>query len=607
MKKEQSMEDTTRTITDDQALIAQLLDAAVSCEKNGDLANAQSTYLRILELVPHHRLALLALIELCRDMGEVERALSYIGEFQEEGELLTQVTHVELLLEAGQIQDAEIRLSKLISDPEVKSDGELLRKLQGFDKRLRNKLSPSFTNDDLGAALMETAGPTDADLLLMADLFSGREGVHARQWKSRDGRCGYSPVHQQLTPNIIRQHLLGASTVGAYVVKRNNHCAFSLLDIDAKLEDDGDNDLRMTAAWTVTKSIAAMLRNYGLVPLIEDSGAKGYHVWIFFEDPQPTWKVRRLLRQVVSKVEQAERVSIEVFPAQAEVKNDGLGNLVKLPLGLHLKSDRYSRIVDEQAKAVRDPFSLLRTLPRVSSETLEAMLAELGAEDPPSLSQKAESTGLRIVKDDDIADVVRPQWIAEDDYRIEEDGEVQYLISKCKVLGEIYQAAMQGRLLTAHEQAVLTYTVGHLSSGPKAVNRLLSSTKQNTNPLKARLRGHPTGCAKIRSRLGILTGERGCDCEFDETLGEYAHPLLHLSFLRAENRALDESRAETQEDVGALEKELCDLSESIKKMTDSANRLRNRIDKSKVAAVEIAGPKKVIPEVSTENALRKEL
>src|SRR5690606_30805824 len=34
--------------------------------------------------------------------------------------------------------------------------------------------------------------------------FGGREDMHARQWASRDGRSGYTPIPQPLTPRRIQ-------------------------------------------------------------------------------------------------------------------------------------------------------------------------------------------------------------------------------------------------------------------------------------------------------------------------------------------------------------------------------------------------------------------
>ena len=69
------------------------------------------------------------------------------------------------------------------------------------------------------------------DLLV---LFSGREGVHARQWVDADGRVGYGPVHEPLGERIVRMHLRGEVTLGAYVVRNDDTVLFSAVDIDVR-------------------------------------------------------------------------------------------------------------------------------------------------------------------------------------------------------------------------------------------------------------------------------------------------------------------------------------------------------------------------------------
>ena len=66
-------------------------------------------------------------------------------------------------------------------------------------------------------------------------LFSGREGVYARQWARPSGEGGYTPVHEPLTPAVIRNHLLGTFTAGLYPIRLDG-TAYLEVAHDARLD-----------------------------------------------------------------------------------------------------------------------------------------------------------------------------------------------------------------------------------------------------------------------------------------------------------------------------------------------------------------------------------
>jgi hypothetical protein len=73
--------------------------------------------------------------------------------------------------------------------------------------------------------------------------------------------------------------------------------------------------------------------------LVEDTGGRGYHLWILFEPPIPAL----VAYYVGRKFEQQPKVKCEVFPKQKVV--EAFGNLVKLPLGVHRKTGQRPKFV----------------------------------------------------------------------------------------------------------------------------------------------------------------------------------------------------------------------------------------------------------------------
>lgn len=594
-------------MNDGATRIDEMMEKASAREQSGDLESALSGYRQVLDIDVGYRPAWRSLFELNRDLGRFGPALECADRLVSLGDENAPVDRVELLFEMGEVKAASDALALLASEIEtgntISPAAVRVRGLMAREKRRARGMerAPEEAVSDEPRAV-----PNDADLVLMAELFEGREGVHARQWKASDGRCGYSPVHQQLTPTIIRQHLLGAVTVGTYVVRGNNRCGFLAFDIDTDPSArEADRD-PLAPAWEAALLLNEELRRLGFSALIEESGAKGYHIWLFFETPWAAWKARRLGAGIVSRIALPKGATVEVFPAQARVQQSGLGNLIKLPLGLHLKTSRYSRIVDVERRPFDDPLGELHNQPRIGEADLEAVLETLPAGEVVSLAVPADYPQEKIDDRNDLDNIVGPTLSPEDDYRPEADEALAFLLARCPVLKRICDAVKEERLLTKDEKAILTYTVGHLTNGPKAVNHLLGLTGQNQMPLRSRLRGHPTGCSRIRSRLGISFGERGCDCEFDETLG-YPNPLLHLSFLAA-LRDLEES-ANTVEDtaVEELENELSRIQNTMSRLESAAKHLEARLAMSAGHAgdTDVPGPIKAIPSVLPEQTLKK--
>jgi hypothetical protein len=68
---------------------------------------------------------------------------------------------------------------------------------------------------------------------------------------------------------------------------------------------------------------------------------------------------------------------LEFFPKQASVKGKGLGNLIKLPLGIHRRTGRRSQLLDDQGAALADPLGELRAVSRCPRTTVYAAIERL--------------------------------------------------------------------------------------------------------------------------------------------------------------------------------------------------------------------------------------
>ncbi|MCK9521811.1 MAG: CRISPR-associated primase-polymerase type A1 [Proteobacteria bacterium] len=559
------------------ALLARARDA----ESQGNLEAAVTAYNQALNIDDTHEGALVALSELRRDMGmfaDAERLLRHLQKHRPN----TGTRHLaELFAHMG---DAA-KLSALQS-------------LSSNDDRTREAIAALLQNEHAISDARDTEDDTsppsfqDSDLLLMADLFSGREGVHARQWSAPDGRTGYSPIQQPLNGHIIRQHLMGTATIGAYVIRRDNQVSFMAVDIDVSttgMSDITNRQKHLENAKQLTLHMAELARRSGLAPLIEWSGYKGYHLWCFFDEPWPAHKARTLLKHIQQSAGALPaEVHIDLFPAQSHVKKGGLGNLIKLPLGLHLKSGLRSRLLHADGTHEAHPMSMLRDVQRTTQEQLDDLHARIKTN--PSLSNDDDkgsasktSNNPRSTEDsDDPVHFSRAQLFSGDDYRIEDDAELAWIRSQCTVLHHLIESCESGDLLHQNEITVLTYTLGHLTHGPRIVNTLLARAGiTGIPPLRNRLRGHPTSCAKIRHRLGIEPITVGCLCHFDPSLGAYAHPLLHISALRYREMAEQVGYAALDNNADAAQ--LLRMEEEIARLSKMSNALKLKLVRENLA------------------------
>jgi len=167
--------------------------------------------------------------------------------------------------------------------------------------------------------------------------FIGRKNPYAIQILIGKNKCMYKPIHEEFTDKLLQEHLDGIKSLGTYVIKEDGMVNFGTIDIDI----DEITPETLKEAKELGEQIYELFPDFKRC--LEYSGRRGFHVWVFMENPEPPAFVRELIKTRLTMV---GIKNVEVFPKQDSLLGKKLGNLIKLPCGKH-KLGWWSYIIKE--------------------------------------------------------------------------------------------------------------------------------------------------------------------------------------------------------------------------------------------------------------------
>lgn len=251
------------------------------------------------------------------------------------------------------------------------------------------------------------------NLALYRKLFVHRSDVFAEQQENGD----YYPVNRELTDADIAAHLAGHKSYGVYVIDPGlrtaeggalvvhpNTVHYVVFDLDT-YDTQALDFLRRAVERLIAPLAYAWDRSnaHRQCLLLEDSGGKGYHMWLFLDAPVAARRARawaakvaaeyKQMARTVPQAEGAEHVgwpALEIFPKQDTVQPGKYGNLVKLPFGVHGKTRARSYVVPTpgwatQLEDVR-PFPVA-LIPEPPAEVQRSTRSESGVSPFPCISK----------------------------------------------------------------------------------------------------------------------------------------------------------------------------------------------------------------------------
>jgi hypothetical protein len=179
---------------------------------------------------------------------------------------------------------------------------------------------------------------------LLLEIFGGNP-YHARAKKKQGGGIYYTLESDPITIPMMKEHLGGKDTLGSYPLLQDNTVKWIAWDIDSP--DD------LLTARKIAQQIISRISH--LPYAVEFSGNKGYHVFLFLDKPVPATLAKTIAEWVRDKEHLAKSGNphVECYPKQAFLGNStdsrkAVGNMLKIPLGLHPYTHNRSVFVDPE-------------------------------------------------------------------------------------------------------------------------------------------------------------------------------------------------------------------------------------------------------------------
>ena len=230
---------------------------------------------------------------------------------------------------------------------------------------------------------------------LFKSVFKGRDDVFAIRWE-KGNKSGYIPAHSfdpyfyrahkakggtfqnykdktyiVLTDTQIEKHLKGEQLVGIYPLLTDNSSWFIAADFD---EEKWEGECRAFVSACKEKGITAYLER--------SRSGKGGHVWIFFEQPYPALRSRKIFISILEErkiFSPFDKGSFDrLFPNQDFHSGKGLGNLIALPLHKSSWEQGNSCFINPNTlEPIQDQWNLLRNVIRVPKSKLDGLYNEI--------------------------------------------------------------------------------------------------------------------------------------------------------------------------------------------------------------------------------------
>lgn len=365
-----------------------------------------------------------------------------------------------------------------------------------------------------------TKGAEHIDIQEYMELFAGREDTYAKEITTKEKQRSSEQVLEPLTEEVIRRHLTGTEILETYVQRPNSTAKYVVFDIDISKKillqySYGGPEFAAykQKAADCAGQVCRILKQMGLKGYAEDTGFRGYHVWVFFTEWIPVRYLNQFTDCVQKELKEKDNdIVMEIFPNNARIRQGKCGQKIKLPLGIHIRTGNRSFFIDEQFSPVSDYKEFFSGTAKYSLAAIRRILGMYALE----VKEKAE-----------------PKEV---DRNLERFGplpeSVKIVLEKCSLMRYLCQKAATTGYLSHFERMSVLYVFGHMGDeGKEFVHTVMGFTLNyqydTTQKFIMKLPEKPVSCVKLREQYKLITAEFGCSCNFKRTKNCYPSPVLH--------------------------------------------------------------------------------
>ena len=401
---------------------------------------------------------------------------------------------MQLYTDLGQYEKA-----KFWSDKKIGA-GEKIKYLEMNMQRGGNSVDIQFTSSGIERIMK---------------LFIGREDLYCKEVLGKNRHRSYEMQAVPLSKQILVDHLRGKETIGTYIQRPNATVHYMIVDIDISKKimlqyERGDSEYQayMEKAWKIVNKILKLYHEFGIQGYPEYSGCRGYHVWLFFQEWIPVRYANMLAEVLQAKLgEVDEGIGIEIFPNKTRIKPGKFGQAVKVPYGIHTRTEEQSYFLDTQGKPMEELDAFLDSIATFSLSAIKKILAA-------NTRQKVQASDKMVEAD------------------LEEFGSVpeniMQILEKCNLMRYLCHKSLKTSYLTHFERLSILYVFGHMGEiGQEFVHQVMSYTLNYqynvTDKFIKRIPAKPVSCIKLREQYKMITAEYGCNCNFHQKTA-----ILHL-------------------------------------------------------------------------------
>lgn len=216
---------------------------------------------------------------------------------------------------------------------------------------------------------------------LFKSFFTGLENVYGT-YDLESGKV--RQVKEPVTDKVILAHLKGDQPYGVYLLTGDKTKTLAV--------DFDENELTLPIAFV------AGAKRYGMFSYIERSKSKGFHVWLFFEEPVVAKKARVVARKILTDMGRPET---EIFPKQDCLNNLSYGNFINAPLFGKLVPKGRTVFVEpgEPVKVCDNQWELLQRVQKVPPIRLDAIIQSCNLDISKNpVYRKPEDTGKHVLE-----------------------------------------------------------------------------------------------------------------------------------------------------------------------------------------------------------------